>query len=98
MFGSNYLYILNFTKVTNQDTFEYNHAIYSGSFLADKKSGSGKYTRLNDGELEIKYNDPETEFEGVLYMDDEVIKGKTLQVRGFSRGDKGSFNLKLTKE
>jgi len=93
-----FLYILKFTNVTNQDTFEYNHAIYQGSFLADKKSGTGKYKRLNDGELEIKYQDPETEFEGVLFMDDEVIKGKTHQVKGFSRGDRGSFNLKLSNE
>ena len=101
MFGSVYDYFLTFKSVNPENnTFEYEHKIVSNGFVADQKTGNGKYSlnEDNSAEVRIEYEDPETEFRGVLNVSNELITGTTHQTHGFSKNQNGTFTLKADYE
>ena len=97
MFGTVYDYYVTIDKA-EEGELNFTHKLMRGSFLEDQKSGTGKYTQLDDNNVEIVYEDPETLFKGILKIDEGIIAGTTSQIGGCLLGVEGSFEMAVNND
>lgn len=96
MFGSVYIYILEIQDA-DSGSFSYRHTIKNElGGIVDAKSGEGTFKVLQEDNVEIRYEDPETVFSGILIPSQETIKGETTQKNtSMFGGSTGTFQLKV---
>lgn len=97
MWNAKFEYIFVVEEVGNE-TFKYTHEIYSSGgvkMLVDKKSGNGQFRKIDENVYEFKYSDPETAFDSTINVNTKEIQGTASQIKGFSQGMKGTFQLAL---
>lgn len=95
MFNTKYEYELDILEILPNDEFKFEHRILSNGFIADKKSGDGNYTKVDENIVNLKYKDAETEFHGDLNVNSFEIQGSSTQITGFLTNTQGTFTVNL---
>jgi len=94
LWGSNYQYVLEIPEVFS-DKFNFMHSIFKNDIIIDKKTGEGFIKLIDVNFVKLEYQDPETDFEGLLNINTQEISGKANMKSSVVTGD---FSLKLKEQ
>jgi hypothetical protein len=73
--------------------FKHKISVEAMNMTIDQKEGEGVWEKLDENVVKIRYNDPETNFEGDVNVNTMKIMGTAKQANGLFTGSPGTFEL-----